>query len=61
MGSPLESMARHACTARQLARVEYIRGWWWGLVCGATVGVCTTGTGVWLWHLVAEALRCPTC
>jgi hypothetical protein len=42
-------------------RRAYAQGWAWGVVCGLCAGVCTTGTAVWLWHLAAAALACPTC
>ena len=55
-------MLAEATTQLQLTiRAAYVKGWWWGLVCGLICGVCTTGTAVWLWHLVLEALGCPAC
>lgn len=60
-GSPLQALAQAAAHAHATARREYARGWRWGVVCGLTCGVCTTGTAVWLWGLIEAALRCPAC
>lgn len=59
--SMLLALQRVALRAHAVARREYTRGWAWGVVCGLTAGVCTTGGAVWLWHVATAAWACPTC
>ena len=57
----MQAIARVLREQQAERRAIYTRGWCWGVVCGLAMGLCITGTAVWLWHLATAALQCPTC
>lgn len=50
-----------AAVAQQIEVRAYRAGWWYGLICGAVVGGCTTGLGILLFQAINTALACPSC
>ena len=51
----LMALARERDKARDAGRRMYRQGVAWGLVCGAVLGVCTTGLAVLLIRAAIEA------